>query len=147
MPLSRTSPEGMPRGNVSGAGHTWGMATSSNTPTKVGDLRLQERERRREIVRDAAGAASLSYALTMPPPFTARLPRGARNLYQDCGVADTKRRPQWRGERKAVLVRLPVEVARQLTKVAETSHLSVSEAAGRLISAGLASSRIGGGPK
>lgn len=79
--------------------------------------------------------------------LAARLPRRTQNLYQDWRVADTRRRPQWRGERKAVLVRLPVEVADQLAKVAEVSHLSVSEAAGRFISVGLASSRVGGGAK
>lgn len=75
---------------------------------------------------------------------TARLRRGARNLYQDWRVVDTRRRPQWRGERKAVLVRLPVDVADQLTRAAEASQLSVSETAGKYISVGLATSEVGG---
>jgi hypothetical protein len=54
-------------------------------------------------------------------------------------VAETRlrRRPQWRGERKAVLIRLPVDVAEKLAVVAEASSVSVSDAAGRLISDGL----------
>lgn len=60
---------------------------------------------------------------------------------------ETRRRPQWRGERKAVLVRLPVDVADQLTRAAEASQLSVSETAGKYISAGLASSPLGGRAK
>ena len=75
---------------------------------------------------------------------TARLPRTARNLYHHRRVVDTRRRPQWRGERKAVLVRLPVDVADQLTQAAEASQLSVSETAGKYISAGLAYSQVGG---
>lgn len=50
----------------------------------------------------------------------------------------TRRRPQWRGERKAVLVRLPVTVAAQLAAAAQESALSVSEHAGGLIAAALA---------
>lgn len=48
------------------------------------------------------------------------------------------RRPQWRGERKAVLIRLPVEVADQLTAAAQQRALSVSAHAGELITAALA---------
>lgn len=44
-------------------------------------------------------------------------------------------------------MRLPVDVADQLGQAAEASHLSISEAASRFISAGLASSRVGGGAK
>jgi hypothetical protein len=77
----------------------------------------------------------------------ARLRRDRRNLYQDRCVGDSRRRPQWRGERKAVLVRLPVDVADELAKAAEMSRLSVSEAAGRFISAGLASSPADGGAR
>lgn len=74
----------------------------------------------------------------------ARLPRSDRNLYQDWFVAENRRRPQWRGERKAVLVRLPVEVADQLAKAAEVSQLSVSEAASRYIAIALTSTPSGG---
>ncbi len=43
------------------------------------------------------------------------------------------RRPQWRGERKAVLVRMPVETAADLAKLAALEQRSVSELAAELL--------------
>lgn len=51
---------------------------------------------------------------------------------------DNQRRPQWRGERKAILVRVPLPVADQLTEVAQASSESVSDTVGRLITRALA---------
>jgi hypothetical protein len=48
-----------------------------------------------------------------------------------------KRRPQWRGERKAVLVRLPVATAVDLAKVAEAQRRSVSDVATELLTRAL----------
>jgi hypothetical protein len=48
-----------------------------------------------------------------------------------------RRRPQWRGERKAVLIRLPVDVATQLAELADEDARSVSDTAGDLIAQGL----------
>lgn len=49
-----------------------------------------------------------------------------------------KRRPQWRGERVAVLVRLPASVAASLKRHAAVDGDSLSSAAAQLIEAGLA---------
>lgn len=49
-----------------------------------------------------------------------------------------QRRPQWRGERKAILIRVPVTVADELAAIANESSESVSDAAGRLLSVALA---------
>lgn len=63
----------------------------------------------------------------------ARLRNSGRKLIQDRGVVDAgntsqmSRRPQWRGERKAVLVRMPVEVAEELANAAAREHRSVSD--------------------
>jgi hypothetical protein len=54
-----------------------------------------------------------------------------------------RRRPQWRGERKAILIRVPLPVADELTAVAQESSESVSDVAGRLISAALAARATG----
>ena len=43
------------------------------------------------------------------------------------------RRPQWRGERKAVLVRMPVEVAQRLAWAAQRENRSVSEHAAAVL--------------
>ncbi len=48
------------------------------------------------------------------------------------------RRPQWRGERQAVLVRLPAGLADQLRAEAARSRRSLSDTAGSLIAAGMA---------
>lgn len=53
------------------------------------------------------------------------------------------RRPQWRGERKAILVRVRLPVAEESTAVAQSSSESISDAAGRLISAALAARKAG----
>jgi hypothetical protein len=47
------------------------------------------------------------------------------------------RRPQWRGDRKAVLVRLPVGVAARLAAAARECEVSVSEHAAGLIASAL----------
>lgn len=47
------------------------------------------------------------------------------------------RRPQWRGERKAVLVRMPLELAQRLSCAAEDRRQSVSERATELLAAAL----------
>lgn len=44
------------------------------------------------------------------------------------------RRPQWLGERKAVLVRMPIEVAERLRNAARVERRSVSEHAAWLLS-------------
>jgi len=43
------------------------------------------------------------------------------------------RRPQWRGERKAVLIRMPVEVAQRLAAAAQRENRSVSEHAAAVL--------------
>lgn len=48
-----------------------------------------------------------------------------------------RRRPQWRGERRAVLVRLPVPVADRLVQHAAAEESSLSETAAELIARGL----------
>jgi hypothetical protein len=48
-----------------------------------------------------------------------------------------RRRPQWRGERKAVLVRMPVGLAEDLVRSAEQQRRSVSEHATALLQAAL----------
>jgi hypothetical protein len=53
------------------------------------------------------------------------------------GSPSARRRPQWRGERRAVLVRLPVQVAERLVQHAATEELSLSETAAELIARGL----------
>lgn len=44
-----------------------------------------------------------------------------------------RRRPQWRGERKAVLVRMPVELAEHLHRSAAQEQRSVSDHAAVLL--------------
>ncbi len=44
-----------------------------------------------------------------------------------------QRRPQWRGERTAVLVRVPTEVAEQLRLAASSQQRSVSEHAAEIL--------------
>jgi hypothetical protein len=48
-----------------------------------------------------------------------------------------RRRPQWRGNRKAVLVRMPVDLAQRLSCEAEMRQRSVSEHASELLAAAL----------
>ncbi len=48
------------------------------------------------------------------------------------------RRPQWRGERQALLVRVPAGLAEQLRAEAGRSRRSLSDTAAALIEAGLA---------
>ena len=48
-----------------------------------------------------------------------------------------ERRPQWRGERQAVLVRLPVPLALRLRDEAARTQKSLSETVVGLISAGI----------
>lgn len=52
------------------------------------------------------------------------------------------RRPQWRGERRPVMVRMPVRLAEELERLAEQQRASLSDVAGRLITAGLASEAV-----
>jgi len=52
-------------------------------------------------------------------------------------TARTRRRPQWRGERQAVLVRLPAELVGQLRAEAGRSSRSLSDTAAFLIAAGM----------
>lgn len=47
------------------------------------------------------------------------------------------RRPQWRGDRKAVLVRMPVGLAEKLRQAADAQQQSVSEHAAALLAAAL----------
>jgi len=55
----------------------------------------------------------------------------------DYATVPPRRRPQWRGERRAVMVRLPVSVAERLAAAAAASNLSLSETATQLIADGL----------
>lgn len=78
--------------------------------------------------------------------LAARLYNPGRKLIQDLGVTTSKalqvyRRPQWRGERKAVLVRMPVEVAQELTSAAAREQRSVSDYVAGLISDAMAGGR------
>ena len=47
------------------------------------------------------------------------------------------RRPQWRGDRRAILVRMPVALAERLSSAAEQRKVSVSEHAAELLAAAL----------
>jgi hypothetical protein len=54
------------------------------------------------------------------------------------GTSQTeRRRPQWRGDRKAVLVRMPVHLAHRLSSEAQKRQLSVSQHATELLAAAL----------
>lgn len=53
------------------------------------------------------------------------------------GAPSARRRPQWRGDRRAVPVRLPVPVAQRLVRQAATAELSLSETEAKLIARGL----------
>lgn len=53
--------------------------------------------------------------------------------------AQPARRPQWRGERQALLVRVPAGVAEQLRAEAGRSRRSLSDTAAALLEAGLGS--------
>jgi len=59
-------------------------------------------------------------------------------VLQDLLMATRRRRPQWRGERRPVMVRVPVPVAEALENLAAAKGVSLSDAAGCLISTGLA---------
>lgn len=52
---------------------------------------------------------------------------------------DGKRRAHWRGDRKAVLVRVPIEVAAKLEAAAANEQRSVSEHAALLLAGALVS--------
>lgn len=70
-----------------------------------------------------------------PPPLL--------KVIQDRGMSSesstqVRRRPQWRGERKAVLVRMPVKVADRLARSAKEQQRSVSDQATLLIDQALA---------
>lgn len=54
-----------------------------------------------------------------------------------------RRRPQWRGERRAVLVRMPVEAADRLAAAAQRRDRSVSDHAAELIVRGLDEGQVG----
>lgn len=75
---------------------------------------------------------------------SARLAGDIENLIQDLAVSSSQpkgRRPQWRGERRAVLVRMPVETADWLTAEAQRRDRSVSDHAAELIAHGLDQTR------
>lgn len=79
----------------------------------------------------------------MGPPALALVPARVAatlrlKLIQDWAVSEeARRRAHWRGERKAVLVRVPIEVAEELRRAAEHKHRSVSEHAAALLAAAL----------
>lgn len=56
-------------------------------------------------------------------------------------LAARKRRPQRRGERQAVLVRLPADVAEKLRAEAGRSRRSLSDTAAELIADGVTGTR------
>ena len=78
-----------------------------------------------------------------------KLRRGGRatgpSLYQDRGMTAPAneqatrrpRRPEWRGDRKAVLIRVPSAIALELQEAAAQRRCSVSEHAGRLLTEAL----------
>ena len=53
------------------------------------------------------------------------------------GAGQQVRRPQWRGERRAVLIRLPVKDAEALVRAARAQQRSVSDHAAALLTASL----------
>jgi len=53
-----------------------------------------------------------------------------------------RRRPQWRGERQAVLVRLPAGLAEQLRAEARRNSQSLSDTAASLIASGMAEASL-----
>lgn len=66
-----------------------------------------------------------------------------RKLIQDSEMAENRgRRAHWRGERKAVLVRVPVEVAVELEAAAAREQRSVSEHAALLLAGALGGRRV-----
>lgn len=73
-------------------------------------------------------------AETSPEPDT-------RSAMPAAPTMPVKRRPQWRGERRAVLVRLPVTVADRLRDEAARAQQSVSDTAAQIISAGVGAER------
>jgi hypothetical protein len=80
------------------------------------------------------------------PPWHARSRRASDVATQTCNKirsvpsetpANAARRPQWRGERRAVMVRLTLPTAGLLLARAEASGRSVSDTAAELISTAL----------
>jgi hypothetical protein len=73
------------------------------------------------------------------------LPTRTCDLYQDSIMTGGggRRRPQWRRERKPILIRLLLQLAEQLALVAASSSESLSDAAERLIAGALEISRDG----
>ncbi len=75
----------------------------------------------------------------------ARLCPDHANLIQDRCMTESAtasgRRPQWRGERKAILVRVPIEVAQRLQDAASEQKRSVSEHAAWLLNHALDGAR------
>lgn len=59
-------------------------------------------------------------------------------LHDSAMREDRGKRPQWRGERRLVMVRVPVQVAQELEQMANKQGASLSDVAGRLITLGLA---------
>lgn len=76
----------------------------------------------------------------MPPPYAGTPPKADTSCAVDTSEVETHRRPHWRGERKAVLVRMPMSDAELLRAEADTRGVSVSELAASLIASGLAQS-------
>ena len=66
-----------------------------------------------------------------------RVPTPELHRDQTKAGCQRRRRPEYRGERRAVLVRLPVEVAAELKAAAGSRGSSVSDTAAALIASGL----------
>lgn len=78
------------------------------------------------------------------PVMTARLPHESAKLIHDLGVQrdrEPSRRKDWRGDRKAVLIRLPVDLAVAIENEAVKSGVSMSDVVDKLIRTGLQARR------
>lgn len=74
----------------------------------------------------------------MAAVLRARLRDEEPKVLQDPSVDEKRsRRPQWRGDRRPVMVRVPVSLAEQLQRLAEARGSSLSDVAGHLIAVGL----------
>lgn len=77
--------------------------------------------------------------------LAAHLEEHVPSLYHDSGAVRPRRRPQWCGPRKAVLVRLPEALAERLAEAARQDGSSVSDTAARVLAEGFAA--IGDGTR
>ena len=69
--------------------------------------------------------------------MTAR-PEPAADVPQQVWRPAARRRPEYSGERQAVLVRLPLDVAAEFRAAADSRGMSISQTGAALIASGLA---------